>query len=178
MRSHGIDRSIWSRYTDAGASWYYEVVEAGYKYNMTDLMAALGRVQLSRAWSLLERRKAIARRYDEAFGEEEALILPPTGPGDARHLYPLRVSAKKCPLSRDEFILKLRERGIGVSVHFIPLHTMPYYKKRYALEDTDLPESLNTFREVVSLPIWPGMGEKQVERVISVVRSLIRGHGR
>jgi dTDP-4-amino-4,6-dideoxygalactose transaminase len=178
MRSHGIDRSVWNRYTGDGASWYYEVVEAGYKYNMTDIMAALGRVQLSRAWSLLERRRAIARRYDDAFGEEEALILPPTGPGDARHLYPLRLSAKKCPLPRDEFILKLRERGIGASVHFIPLHTMPYYKKRYALEDADFPESLNAFREVVSLPIWPGMGEKRVERVISAVKSLIREKGR
>jgi dTDP-4-amino-4,6-dideoxygalactose transaminase len=174
MRSHGIDRAIWARYTDPKASWYYEVVEPGYKYNLPDLLAALGRVQLSRARSLLAMREAIARSYDEAFGAEEALSIPPTGGGDARHLYPIRLNPEKLSLSRDDFIEKLKEEGIGVSVHFIPLHIMPYYKKRYNLKGEDFPESLESFHRVISLPIWPGMKPFQVERVISALISLVR----
>jgi dTDP-4-amino-4,6-dideoxygalactose transaminase len=165
LRSHGIDRSVWNRYTDTGASWYYEVVEAGYKYNLPDLLSALGRVQLSRAFDLLEMRRDIARSYDRAFGAHRCFSLPPTGPGDARHLYPLRLEG----LSRDDFIVRMQEAGVGVSVHFIPLHTMPYYRKRYGLADDALPETMRSFQQEVSLPIWPGMTASQVERVISTV---------
>ncbi|MDR2258792.1 MAG: DegT/DnrJ/EryC1/StrS family aminotransferase [Treponema sp.] len=172
MRSHGIDRSVWNRYTDTKASWYYEVVEAGYKYNLPDILGAIGRVQLSRAWDLLKKRAFIAAQYDEAFGGDEAFILPPTGPGDARHLYPLRLNRKKIFLGRDEFIEKLKDRGIGVSVHFIPLHTMPYYKNRYDLRDEDFPESLNSFSDIISLPLWPGMTESQIHRVITMVKAV------
>ncbi|MDR1059444.1 MAG: DegT/DnrJ/EryC1/StrS aminotransferase family protein, partial [Treponema sp.] len=172
LRSHGIDRSVWSRYTDTGASWYYEVVEAGYKYNIPDLLAALGRVQLTRAFRLLELRQDIARRYDGAFGGDPHFIIPPTGPGDARHLYPLRLRLDRLGLDRDEFIEKIQEQGIGVSVHFIPLHTMPYYRNRYGLREEDFPETMKSFRSVVSLPIWPGMESAQTERVITVVKSL------
>jgi dTDP-4-amino-4,6-dideoxygalactose transaminase len=175
MRSHGIDRSIWNRYTDTGASWYYEVTAPGYKYNMPDILAALGRVQLSRAPSLLEKRARIARRYDQAFGGDELFSLPPSGPADARHLYPLRLNLEKSPLPRDAFIENLKAAGIGVSVHFIPLHCMPYYKNRYNLQDGDFPESLRNFQRVISLPIWPGMGEAQVERVIASVKAVGRG---
>jgi dTDP-4-amino-4,6-dideoxygalactose transaminase len=172
LRSHGIDRSVWNRYTDTGASWYYEVVEAGYKYNLPDILGALGRVQLSRAWDLLQKRKDIAARYDAAFGNDQAFIIPPDGPGNARHLYPLRLNPQHCPLPRDQFIQKLQAGGIGVSVHFIPLHTMPYYKKRYGLQDGDFPESLKTFQRVISLPLWPGMNGSQINRVIRMVKNL------
>jgi dTDP-4-amino-4,6-dideoxygalactose transaminase len=172
MRSHGINRSVWDRYTDTRASWCYEVVEPGYKYNLPDLLGALGRVQLSRAWELLKKREAIAARYDQAFGGDEAFQIPPTGPGDARHLYPLRLDEQKISLSRDQFIQKLQEKGIGVSVHFIPLHTMPYYKNRYGFQDDDFPESLDSFRRLISLPIWPEMSAAQVNRVISVVKTV------
>jgi dTDP-4-amino-4,6-dideoxygalactose transaminase len=171
MRSHGIDRSVWNRYTDAGASWYYEVVEAGYKYNLPDLLGAIGRVQLRRAWELLREREAAAAAYDRAFGGDGAFIIPPTGPGDARHLYPLRLNPE-AGLERDRFIQKLRDSGIGASVHFIPLHTMPYYKKRYKLRDEDFPESLKAYRSLISLPIWPGMGEDRINRVIRMVKTI------
>ncbi|MDR1099449.1 MAG: DegT/DnrJ/EryC1/StrS aminotransferase family protein [Treponema sp.] len=172
LRSHGIDRSVWNRYTDAGASWYYEVVEAGYKYNLPDILGALGRVQLSRAWDLLQKRKDIAARYDTAFGKDQAFIIPPDGPGNARHLYPLRLNPRHSPLPRDQFIQKLQAGGIGVSVHFIPLHTMPYYKKRYGFRDGDFPESLAAFQQIISLPLWPGMNGSQINRVIRVVKNL------
>jgi dTDP-4-amino-4,6-dideoxygalactose transaminase len=174
MRSHGIDRTIWNRYTDTGASWYYEVTEPGYKYNLPDLLAALGRAQLARAEELLAMRREIALRYDEAFRDEPALVLPPTGPGDARHLYPLFLREERAGISRDRFIEQLTGAGIGVSVHFIPLHIMPYYKKRYGLEPEDFPGALAQFRGEISLPIWQGMKEGQVDRVIAVVKKLLR----
>jgi dTDP-4-amino-4,6-dideoxygalactose transaminase len=174
MRSHGIDRTVWNRYTDRKASWYYEVVEAGYKYNLPDILAALGRVQLSRAMDLLEMRQGIASAYDAAFAGDPRFSPPPTGPGDARHLYPLRFNLEKLSLSRDTIIEELREGGIGVSVHFIPLHIMPYYRKRQNLSPGDFPESLKSFERVVSLPVWPGMRDSQVERVIAAVRAAAR----
>jgi dTDP-4-amino-4,6-dideoxygalactose transaminase len=170
LRSHGIDRSVWNRYTGTKAPWYYEVVEAGYKYNLPDLLAAVGRAQLARAASLLALRRDIAARYDSAFAGDGRFAVPPTGAGDARHLYPLRLNLDAVSAGRDEFITRLQEEGVGVSVHFIPLHTMPYYKQRYRLKDEDFPESLKTFRRTVSLPIWPGMTSAQVERVIAAVR--------
>jgi dTDP-4-amino-4,6-dideoxygalactose transaminase len=172
MRSHGIDRSVWNRYTDAAASWYYEVVEAGYKYNLPDLLAAVGRVQLSRAWDLLRMRREIAAAYDVAFGGDRRFLIPPTGDGDARHLYPLRLNPRHLAVSRDDFIGKLKERGVGVSVHFIPLHIMPFYKNRYRLREEDFPETMKSFSQEISLPIWPGMTAAQVEQVIAVVQSV------
>ncbi|MDR2798485.1 MAG: DegT/DnrJ/EryC1/StrS family aminotransferase [Treponema sp.] len=176
MRSHGIDRSVWNRYTDTQASWYYAVVAAGYKYNMPDLLAALGRVQLTRAWELLEMRKKIAAAYDAAFQDEVHFSLPPTGPGDARHLYPLRLNLERLSITRDAFIEKIQAAGVGVSVHFIPLHSMPYYRDRYGLREADLPESMGNFQRVISLPLWPGMQDAQVERVIQVVKTIAQEH--
>jgi dTDP-4-amino-4,6-dideoxygalactose transaminase len=177
MRSHGIDRTIWNRYTDSKSSWYYEVIAPGFKYNLPDLLAALGRAQLSRATDLLARRREIARRYDEAFGGVPGLLVPPTSTGDARHLYPLRIrdGASTGPdgTRRDKFIEDLRKKGIVASVHFIPLHIMPYYRDRYNLLAEDFPETWNRYRETVSLPIWPGMTVEETERVISAVFAFV-----
>lgn len=170
MRSHGIDRSVWNRYTDRRASWRYAVVEAGFKYNLPDLLAAVGRAQLARAEALLAMRRDIAARYDGAFGSDGRFILPPTGPADARHLYPLRLAGPAGGDRRDAFIEALQDAGVGVSVHFIPLHTMPYYSERYGLREDDFPEALDRFRRTVSLPIWPGMTEAQADRVVAAVR--------
>ena len=172
MRSHGIDRSIWNRYTETRASWYYEVVAPGFKYNIPDILSALGRVQLSRAMDLLTMREEIAGLYDNAFRNDKYFTIPPTGPGDARHLYPLRINLEKLTVSRDEFAMKIQAEGVGISVHYIPLHTMPYYKKRYSLKDKDFPETIKTYNNSVSLPIWPGMTKKQINRVIQVVKEL------
>jgi dTDP-4-amino-4,6-dideoxygalactose transaminase len=168
MRNHGIDRPVWNRYTDTAASWYYEVTAPGFKYNLPDIAAALGRVQLRRAMDLLEMRVAIADRYDNAFRANEKLTLPPSG--GARHLYSLRL---KEPSQRDAFIESLRNKGIGTSVHYIPLHIMPYYRERYNLQPEDLPESYKRFTETVSLPIWPGMSEEQTDRVIEAVSCFV-----
>ena len=178
MRSHGIDRSVWNRYTDTDASWYYEVIAPGFKYNIPDILSALGRAQLRRAMDLLSMRKELARLYEEAFSGDNHFLLPPTGPGDARHLYPLRLNSKKLSIGRNEFAAKMQERGIGISVHFIPLHTMPYYKERYFLEDGDFPETLESYNQTISLPLWPGMTESQINRVINVVKTLASEYNR
>jgi dTDP-4-amino-4,6-dideoxygalactose transaminase len=171
MRSHGIDRSVWNRYTDTRASWYYEVVEPGFKYNLPDILAAIGRVQLTKARALLEKRRRIAAAYDQAFGAEKDLCIPPTAPGDARHLYPLRLGAG---INRDRFIEALKEQGIGASVHFIPLHMMPYYAKRQGILPGDFPEAQKKYASALSLPLWPDMGEARTARVIATVEETLR----
>jgi dTDP-4-amino-4,6-dideoxygalactose transaminase len=170
MRSHGIDRNVWNRYTDTKASWYYEVVAPGFKYNIPDVLAAIGRVQLSRAWELLGMRQKIAAAYDAAFANDERFIIPRTGAGDSRHLYPLHLNPA---IKRGAFIEKMQAAGIGVSVHFIPLHTMPYYKNRYGLQDSMFPETMKAFTQEVSLPIWQGMTEEQVGYVIETVTAQV-----
>ena len=172
LRSHGIDRPIWNRYIGNAASWYYEVVGAGYKYNMPDILAAIGRVQLRRADDMLEKRKRIASRYDAEFSKVPLFSIPPSAAGDARHLYPLRLNP---PLdaARDGSVRKLQELGIGVSVHFIPLHTMPYYRERYGLKYGDFPRAEDAYSREISLPIWPGMTDGQVDRVIDSVLKLV-----
>ena len=176
MRLHGIDREIWNRYISPKASWQYAVVEAGYKYNLTDLASAIGRVQLSRAESFLERRKALAKRFDEAFRDRDYLILPPDGEGHARHLYPLRLELSRLSIGRDEYIEKLAGLGIGTSVHYIPLHLHPYWKDRYGFNPESFPEAYRKFTHVLSLPIYTTLTDSQVERIIQAVLSVGDAH--
>ncbi|TCW60744.1 DegT/DnrJ/EryC1/StrS family aminotransferase [Treponema sp. J25] len=170
MRSHGIDRSVWHRYTDTKASWQYDVVAPGYKYNLPDILAAIGRVQLQRAWELLDRRRYIAHRYTEAFRDLPFVIIPPDGPENAWHLYPLRLAGTIGLQKRDEMIQRLQEQGIGVSVHFIPLHTMRYYAETYHLLPSDFPYAMDSFKRTISLPIWPDMSDQDIDRVIITVK--------
>jgi dTDP-4-amino-4,6-dideoxygalactose transaminase len=172
MRLHGIDREIWNRYTSKDASWRYGVVEAGYKYNMTDLAAALGRVQLRRAEEFLDKRAAIARRYREAFRDRDYLVLPAESEGHAWHLFLLRIDESKLTIDRDEYIERLRELGIGTSVHFIPLHLHPYWRDRYGLKRDDFPESVKKFGSSISIPIYPALTEARVERIIQGLTSV------
>jgi dTDP-4-amino-4,6-dideoxygalactose transaminase len=169
MRLHGIDREIWNRYTARGASWRYAVVEAGFKYNLSDMAAALGRVQLRRAREFLHRRRAIAERYIKAFAGISGLILPRDSEGHAWHLFLLRVDEKKLPRGRDGFIDTLTQAGIGTSVHFIPLHIHPYYEKRYGFRPEDFPVAYATYSQVISLPVYSAMTDEQVGRVIDAV---------
>jgi len=172
MRMHGIDRQVWDRYTSKKASWVYSVVEAGYKYNLPDILSAIGRVQLAKAKRFLEERTAIAKRYDQSFSSIPCLQLPPRGKGHAWHLYALRVHPSATGMNRDQLVESLSAQGIGSSVHFIPLHTMPYWATRYTLKPSDFPNALNMFERSISLPIWHGMTESQVTRVIGAVNAL------
>ncbi|NLJ46724.1 MAG: DegT/DnrJ/EryC1/StrS family aminotransferase [Treponema sp.] len=170
MRMHGIDRPVWDRYTSKTASWSYSVVEAGFKYNLPDLLAAVGREQLKKADRFLAERRQIAGIYGEAFKDLPFAEPPPDGPGHAWHLYSLRLRLDRLKAGRDEFVDRLRQAGVGTSVHFIPLHIMPYWSTRYGLSPEQFPQALVSFQRSVSLPIWQGMG---ADRARAVARTVI-----
>jgi len=178
MRLHGIDRDVWNRYTEPGASWKYDIVAAGYKYNLTDLAAAIGRVQLKKARSFLERRRAIVRRYLTAFSAFDFLTLPSWTENHAWHLFIVRLKDGKLALSRDELITELQARGIGVSVHFIPLHIMSYYRERYGLQPEDFPVAHACYESSVSLPLSASLTDDEVDRVIAAVAEIGVAHHR
>jgi dTDP-4-amino-4,6-dideoxygalactose transaminase len=177
MTLHGISRDAWKRYTSEG-SWYYEVLHAGYKYNMTDIAAAIGLQQLARSEWLLERRRAIAQRYTEVFSHFPELETPPNPEHveHAWHLYMVRLRLERLTLTRDAFIEALTEANIGSSVHFIPLHLHPFYRDMYQLAADDFPAALHAYRRVISLPIYPGMTDEDVEDVIAAVEQIIGAH--
>ncbi len=172
MRLHGIDRQVWDRYRSVGAGWRYEVVEAGYKYNMPDLLAAIGRVQLRRSEESQRRRYDIAMYYNKAFDDTDYLRLPTMKGNTSHHLYVLRLVPQRLKITRDEFIAQLSELGVGTSVHYIPLHIMPYYQRRYGLRPNDFPEALRAFEWCVSLPIYPDLTDEEREYVVRAVRSV------
>lgn len=174
MRLHGIDRDAFDRYRSEKPVWYYEVIAPGFKYNMTDVAAALGIHQLAKARRFHERRVAIARRYDEAFANLPVLLPPRPAPMEehAWHLYVIRLLSE-APLGRDAFIHEMARRGIGTSVHFIPLHRHPYWRQTYGLHPDQFPNAEAAFRGAVSLPIYTRMTDTDVERVVNAVRDLL-----
>jgi len=174
MRLHGISRDAFDRYTSREPSWYYEVVAPGFKYNMTDLAASLGIHQLRKVRRFQERRSEMAARYESEL-ENLPLTLPPGSRGEdlhAWHLYVIRLT-DNAPCSRDEIINRLSDRGIGTSVHFIPLHLQPYWRETYGLAPEDYPESLRAYRGAVSLPLYTRMSSDDQSRVIQAVREAL-----
>lgn len=174
MRLHGIGRDAWKRYTAEG-SWYYEVLEAGYKYNMTDVQAAMGLVQLQKVDRMSADRQRIALRYNQAFAGIEQLEIP-TMMADREsswHLYPLRIRPDLLSITRDEFIAALKQAGIGTSVHFIPLHMHPYYARSFGCRPEDLPRAAAEYYRYLSLPISPAMSNSDVEYVIEKVQEIV-----
>lgn len=170
MSLHGISRDAWKRYTTEG-TWYYEIIEPGYKYNMTDIAAALGLAQLKKADFFLQRRKEIAMTYDDAFENVEEITRPADSDDSEHswHLYVIRLNLDYLKVSRDRFIEELRGRGIGTSVHFIPLHIHPYYRDAYGYKPEDYPIAYETYKRLISLPIYPKMTSGDVEKVIEHV---------
>ena len=171
MGLHGISRDAWNRYTASG-SWYYEIEDAGFKYNMTDIAAALGIVQLDRADELLAARRALAAAYTARLMEvpwADLLEAPPDAADGAHawHLYIIRLELDRLTIDRAEVIDGLKALGIGTSVHFIPLHLHPYYRRRWGYARDDLPVAAAEYERAISLPIWPGMSESDVERVVA-----------
>lgn len=179
MSLHGISRDAWKRYSREG-SWYYEVLQAGYKYNMTDVAASLGLHQLARSDELLARRRAIALRYTEAFQHLPEVETPPepTHVQHAWHLYILRLHLERLTITREACIEALAQAQIGTSVHFIPLHLHPFYRTTYGLLPDDFPHALRAYERSISLPIYPGMTDEDVEDVIAAVEHIIVTHAR
>jgi dTDP-4-amino-4,6-dideoxygalactose transaminase len=174
MRLHGMSRDAFDRFTSTVPSWAYEIVAPGFKYNLTDIAAALGLHQLKRLAAFQQRREAIAARYDAAFADLPLVLPPRPAPGDthAWHLYVIRL-ADAAPVPRDRFIEQLFEAGIGCSVHYIPLHLHPYWRDRYGLAPAQFPHSQRAYERMLTLPLYTRMSDADVERVCRTVRRLL-----
>jgi len=188
MRLHGISRDSWKRYT-AGGNWYYEIHQPGFKYNLTDIAAAIGIHQLKKCDQFRKRREEIARTYHQGFAQIEEISLPSwdfdcpdvgekNGMQHAWHLYLIRLNRKKMTITRGEFVEALRQRRIGTSVHFIPLHMQPFYRERYGYRDRDFPNARAAYEGIVSLPIYPKMTDVDVNYVVSAIKEIVRVHGK
>lgn len=170
---HGISRDAWNRYAAQG-SWRYDILETGYKYNLSDLQAALGLAQLPRAEELRQRRAAIAAQYSQALASIEAFHPPPEPheDGHAWHLYVIRTNPAVLRICRDQAIDELKSRGIGTSVHFIPLHLHSLYQRRLGYRKGQFPRAEGYFEQCLSLPLFPDMNDEDVARVISALRDI------
>ena len=174
---HGMSRDAWKRY-DKGGSWFYEVLLPGFKYNMTDIQAALGLWQLRKLERFQQRRREVVSLYDRAFAAEPALETPATRPDveHAWHLYVLRLREDALTIGRDRFIQELAERNIGTSVHFIPIHIHPYYRDKYGFTPESFPVAHGNYRRMLSVPLNPGLTDRDVGDVIDAVLDVVRSY--
>lgn len=172
---HGMSRDAWKRY-DKGGSWFYEVVLPGFKYNMTDIQAALGLWQLKKLEAFQRRRRQVVEAYNQAFSQEEALETPVERPEveHAWHLYVLRLRLRALSIGRDQFIEELKVRNIGTSVHFIPIHLHPYYRDKYDYGPEDFPIAHDNYARMLSLPLNPRLSDQDVADVIEAVLDVIK----
>jgi dTDP-4-amino-4,6-dideoxygalactose transaminase len=176
---HGMSRDAWKRYGESG-TWAYEVEYPGFKYNMTDIQAALGLSQLPRLEAIASRRREIAARYTESLGPVPAVELPVERPGyrSAWHLYPIRLRLDRLTVERHEFIALMGQRKIGTSVHFIPVHLLAYYRDKYEYKPDQFPVASQAFEGLVSLPIYPAMTDTDVDDVVEAVTAVVAAASR
>jgi dTDP-4-amino-4,6-dideoxygalactose transaminase len=172
---HGINKDAWNRYSENG-SWYYQVEEPGFKYNLSDIQSAIGIHQLRKLEGFVARRAAYARQYSDAFAGVEELQLPQDDPEGRHswHLYVVRLQLEKLTIGRDEFIRELRSRGIGASVHFIPIPMHPFFKDYAARPENHCPRALELYPRLVSLPLYPAMSAGQVDYIAGSVKDILR----
>lgn len=176
MRLHGISKDVFDRFTSTTPSWYYQVIAPGFKYNMTDIASSIGIHQLKMAWSLQERRKEIAFKYNEAFSGFPLVTPFVVNASDVHswHLYVIQLNLDELAITRDQFIEILSDKGIGTSVHYIPLHFHPFWRDEYKLKSESFPRSTEAFKRIVSLPNYPKMTDEQVLKVIDVVKDVLQ----
>jgi dTDP-4-amino-4,6-dideoxygalactose transaminase len=176
---HGMSRDAWKRY-EKGGSWFYEVVLPGFKYNMTDIQASLGLVQLKKLAAMQARRNEVVQTYHAAFTDCPALELPTcrTEVEHAWHLYVLRLHLEKLTIDRNRFIEELKARNIGSSVHFIPIHLHPYYRDKYGYKPDDFPIAFSNYERMLSLPLHPRLSDDEVADVIEAVLDIVRKYSR
>lgn len=179
MSLHGLSRDAWQRYSSSG-SWDYRIVAPGFKYNLTDIAAAIGIHQLAAAFDLRDRREEIVEIYNEGFGDVSQIDIPPSPENRLHswHLYPIRLRLDKLTIDRNEFIEEMKKNGIGTSVHWRPLHLHSYYVERYGWPTSHFPNATRLWERVISLPLFPSMTRKEINRVIDVVRSICRVHAK
>ena len=176
---HGMNKDAWKRYDQSG-SWYYEIHDLGFKYNLSDVHAAIGLAQLGRAADFMRRRSEIATRYSQAFRACDALQVPfcEAGVEHPWHLYVLRIKPNLLRIGRGQLVEMLRERGVGTSVHCIPLHTMHYYQRAYGYRNGDFPVAEDIYSRCLSLPLYASMSDEDVDYVIDNVLAIAAGNRR
>lgn len=176
MRLHGISRDAFDRYTSTKPAWHYEVIAPGFKYNLTDIASSIGLQQLKKAWDFQERRQTMAERYNAELRHLPVILPPQPLDGDlhAWHLYAIRLD-DAAGISREDFIQQMAERGIGCSVHFIPLHLHPYWQKAYDLHPNDFPMAWLAYERAVSLPLYTKMTDADQTRVIEAIKDILAG---
>ena len=173
MRMHGMDRTTWDRYTSPRASWEYDIIAPGYKFNLPDVLAAIGCCQVDRAQLFYEQRKRIVEKYNKAFAELDFIKLPPDGEGNSWHLYLMRLVPEKLNIGRDEFAKKMQEAGLGISVHFIPIFHFTYWKELYPdFTAENYPNAENQYNTTISIPLFPDMTDEQAQLVIDTVTKI------
>jgi len=179
MSLHGLSKAAWSRYSAEG-TWDYKIIAPGYKYNMTDIAAAIGIHQAARAEEMRKEREKIADRYRKAFESMPEIELPPVDANRIHswHLFPVKLRLDRLNIDRNTFFQFLKLRGVGCSVHWRPLHLHPYYQKRFGWRPEDCPTASEVWERLVSLPIFPDMREKETKYVISVVKELCCRHSK
>ena len=174
MRTHGLNRDAFDRFRKVGSAWAYDIVDAGFKYNLTDMAAAIGVVQLGRAWEFQEKRQRIAERYLERLGNLP-ISLPPRAPEGGLHswhLFPISLHSE-AKIDRDELIAVFTREGIGTSVHYRPLHEMTFWRDNCRVAPGGWPNAERYFNGAVSLPLFPDMSDEQIDRVCDVLRESI-----
>ncbi len=176
---HGMNRDAWKRYSDTG-SWYYELTAPGFKYNLSDVLAAIGLGQLERFEEMQARRRALVQRYDAAFAALPEVGRPCTRPGvrHAWHLYPIALELERLGCDRARFIAELRAENVGTSVHFIPIHLHPYFRARLGVGPGDFPVADEAYRRAISLPLFPDMSDGDADDVIAAVRKVVAHYRR
>ncbi|MBW8900064.1 MAG: DegT/DnrJ/EryC1/StrS family aminotransferase, partial [Massilia sp.] len=171
---HGISQDAFDRYVSKKPAWYYEVVAAGFKYNLTDIASAIGIQQLRKIDRFAARRAVLAQRYHE--GLAGLPLYLPARPGGtdthAWHLYVIRLT-RDAPLRRDDLIAELARRGIGTSVHFIPLHRQPYWRDTYDLSPSHFPVAEACYPNMLTLPLYTKMSDADQDRVIRCLQELV-----
>ncbi|MEA2558554.1 MAG: hypothetical protein QOH06_58 [Acidobacteriota bacterium] len=173
MSLHGLSHDAWGRFSKGG-SWDYRILAPGFKYNLTDVAAALGIHQLARAEEMRQDRERLARRYLETLSNTEELELPPVPDGRLHswHLFPVKLRLEKLTIDRNSFIAELKESGVGCSVHWRPLHLHPYYAETFGWRAEDLPAASAVWERIVSLPLFPAMTDAEHEHVVAVVQGI------
>ncbi|MCB0301557.1 MAG: DegT/DnrJ/EryC1/StrS family aminotransferase, partial [Calditrichaeota bacterium] len=176
----------WKRYSSEG-QWFYEIHELGYKYNFTDLQAALGLQQLKQLDAFNERREALAERYFNALKDVPGIRFPEyyaryfdqlrgTGEYNCWHLFVMMIDPDQLTIGRNEFIELLKAENVGTSVHFIPLHLQPYYVKKYGYQPDDFPKSMDVYERIISIPLYPRMSDEQLVYIVDTIRQIAESH--
>lgn len=177
MRLHGMNRDAWDRYTSTKASWEYDIIAPGFKSNLPDILAAIGRVQLAKADEFDEKRKVHVEKYNREFSKLDFIKIPPTSKGDSRHLYLMRLNLEILDCDRNVFAKELQERGLGISMHFIPIFHFSYWKELYPdFKADNFPNAEGKYLETISLPLWPDMTEDMTDYVIECVKAVGEKH--